>query len=543
MIWKLTTPGAGTFTAPAPTLTINNSPTGGTFQLVVTVGGSTQTSSSISYNPTAAAVQSALQGCSNIGSGNALVSGPTGGPFTITWGAGLVPTVAAVITSLTGGTMPYVAYTPAPVSPITVYVIGGGGGGGSGDDSDGPGGGGGGGGSASKQYTVTVGQTFNYNVGAGGTADVDGGDTWFNNSTDLLGGGGGCGDNASDGDQGGGPGGGTGETSWQTGNPLSTNIGSTTFIGGFGAEGGNSSAPVAGNVGGPGGGSGTAYQNGVTPAAPQYGPTDKKMALVAGIGWGNGGPGAFQFDSTASTAATAPGGGGGGGASSSLSAAAGAPGMIIIVDSGVAPANTYQDQFLPHQAWNDPVCWTMGRPPQDGDALNYIGSHHCSTDGPTSLVVLASMDTYTGVLGSDSQGTTNVMIAPGGYLLYGPIGPWTGNASCAASCTFNSQRIQGATVNNATFNGTSTILNSSTPSGLFGTTTWNSSNSVLAPGIPTLFAPAAHGAKNLLVAAGAIGGFSLGNNVLIPATAASSALEGHSYELNIRFAMLPRRPT
>src|SRR5580658_9873515 len=154
------------------------------------------------------------------------------------------------------------------VNPVNVYGWGAGGGGGSGDDLNGPGAGGGGGGFSCVHYTMTVGNIYNLSVGAGGTADTDGGDTWFSSSTAQLAGGGGCGDNADDGNQGGGPGGGFGGTSWQSGNPLSTNIGTTTFIGGFGAQGANSGSPVAGTVGGAGAGSATAYQNGVSPANP-----------------------------------------------------------------------------------------------------------------------------------------------------------------------------------------------------------------------------------------------------------------------------------
>lgn len=90
------------------TVTVNGSPTGGTFTL--TYAG--QTTSGIAYNATAATVQSALQGLSTIGSGNATVAGSAGGPYTVTFAGTLanLPTSTLVAdgSSLTGGTSPSV---------------------------------------------------------------------------------------------------------------------------------------------------------------------------------------------------------------------------------------------------------------------------------------------------------------------------------------------------------------------------------------------------------------------------------------------------
>ncbi|MCM6778030.1 hypothetical protein NDR87_30955 [Nocardia sp. CDC159] len=78
------------------TVTIGGSPTGGTWTL--TYAG--QTTSGIAYNAAAAAVQSALEALSTIGSGNATVTGSSGGPYTVVIdtpgtltgsGAGLTP--------------------------------------------------------------------------------------------------------------------------------------------------------------------------------------------------------------------------------------------------------------------------------------------------------------------------------------------------------------------------------------------------------------------------------------------------------------------
>jgi RHS repeat-associated protein len=90
-------------------VTLTGSPTGGTFKL--TFNG--QTTAPIAYNATAAAVQSALQSLPSIGSGNALVAGPTGGPWLVRFAGTLAGTALANMTGdgsgLTGGTMPSVA--------------------------------------------------------------------------------------------------------------------------------------------------------------------------------------------------------------------------------------------------------------------------------------------------------------------------------------------------------------------------------------------------------------------------------------------------
>jgi hypothetical protein len=435
------------------------------------------------------------------------------------------------------------------VNPVTVHCWGGGGGGGSGDDSNGAGCGGGGGGYAGVTYTMTVGNVYNVNVGAGGAADVDGGDTWFSSSTAQLAGGGGCGDNADDGSQGGGPGGGTGETSWQTGNPLSTNIGTNSFIGGYGAQGTSSSSGLlVGNIGGPAGGSATACQNGVTPANLSNAYDSRLQLLVYGIGQGCGGSGAVQADSMASTAGSVFGGGGGAGASSSLTASAGGNGVIVIIDSAAPTVNNYIGGGT--GSWTNPASWSLGRIPQHGDAITFVGSTNGGPNfnqGPSSLLVIASMDT-SGAAVADICGTNpNLVIAPGGTLVMGTLGPWGGNAASAASCTFNSQKVGGGLVNNATFNGTAAIENNSVPysfdlSGFFGVTVWNSSQGLGLPGKPLLFAPATHGAKNLRITATAMSlGFALSSGAELAAGAGSGGLQGHSYEMNVEFAIPPRR--
>jgi RHS repeat-associated protein len=88
---------------------LTGSPTGGTFTL--TFGG--QTTAPLAYNAAASAVQSALQALSTIGAGNALVSGPAGGPWLVRFAGALAETPEAEMTGngsgLTGGTSPSVA--------------------------------------------------------------------------------------------------------------------------------------------------------------------------------------------------------------------------------------------------------------------------------------------------------------------------------------------------------------------------------------------------------------------------------------------------
>ncbi|NKR60250.1 hypothetical protein GS474_16090 [Rhodococcus hoagii] len=87
----------------AYTVTIGGGPTGGTFTL--SVGG--QTTAGIAYNATAAAVKSALEALSTVGTGNANVTGTAGGPYTVSLangglltgsGASLTPSGTVTVT-------------------------------------------------------------------------------------------------------------------------------------------------------------------------------------------------------------------------------------------------------------------------------------------------------------------------------------------------------------------------------------------------------------------------------------------------------------
>lgn len=85
-------------------VTLNGTPTGGTFTLTY----SGQTTSAIAYNASAATVDAALEALSNIGAGDVVVTGSAGGPWTVTFATALAATNLAEMTgnggSLTGAT-------------------------------------------------------------------------------------------------------------------------------------------------------------------------------------------------------------------------------------------------------------------------------------------------------------------------------------------------------------------------------------------------------------------------------------------------------
>lgn len=103
--------GHGAATDEVQTVTINGSPTGGTFTL--TFRGAT--TSGLAYNAASATVQTAVQALSTVDSANATVTGSAGGPYTVTFASALAATAVDEITadgsSLTGGTAPSVTVT------------------------------------------------------------------------------------------------------------------------------------------------------------------------------------------------------------------------------------------------------------------------------------------------------------------------------------------------------------------------------------------------------------------------------------------------
>jgi len=75
-------------------------PTGGTFSL--TYGGSSTTQS---FNATAAAVQAGLAGLPGVGAGNVVVTGAAGGPYTVAFAPFLTGTLTGNFGTLVGGSM------------------------------------------------------------------------------------------------------------------------------------------------------------------------------------------------------------------------------------------------------------------------------------------------------------------------------------------------------------------------------------------------------------------------------------------------------
>lgn len=107
-------------TAEVQTVTITGTPTGGTFTL--TYAG--QTTAGIAYNAAAAAVQTALEGLSNLEPGDVTVGGGPGPatPYTVTFtiAQGDVAEMSANGAGLTGGVTPAVAVTTTtPGSNLT----------------------------------------------------------------------------------------------------------------------------------------------------------------------------------------------------------------------------------------------------------------------------------------------------------------------------------------------------------------------------------------------------------------------------------------
>lgn len=88
--------------------------TGGSRTLTVLVGADAQTTAPLPYNASAATIQTAIQGLSNVGSGNILVTGT--GPYVYTFAAGLqkrdVNLIEVNTTGLIGGTSVITTTTP-----------------------------------------------------------------------------------------------------------------------------------------------------------------------------------------------------------------------------------------------------------------------------------------------------------------------------------------------------------------------------------------------------------------------------------------------
>ena len=212
---------------------------------------------------------------------------------------------------------------PANVRSITVEVWGGGGSGGSvsrplfggGVEA----GGGGGGAYASRSFGVSVGQTFAYRVGSGGSNSAAGDSSWFGSPSTLL--------------AQGGAGVSTNNTSGGAGGRAVSSVGDAVFSGGRGAT-------ARGDGGGGGGsaGSGSAGNDGA-------GSTGGSAVAGGGAG-GNGSSGG------SGAPGSVPGGGGGGAACSflvclSANGGAGASGRVRITYTveDPKPAICFSEEF------------------------------------------------------------------------------------------------------------------------------------------------------------------------------------------------------
>lgn len=124
-VYLSATPGGLSDTDPGAdevqTVTLNGSPTGGTFTLTYNA----VTSGNIAYNASAATVQAALEAMSSIGPGNVNVTGSAGGPYTITFINRLGRKNLAALTSsaanLTGGT-PSIAHAQVTAGVASIVI-------------------------------------------------------------------------------------------------------------------------------------------------------------------------------------------------------------------------------------------------------------------------------------------------------------------------------------------------------------------------------------------------------------------------------------
>jgi phage tail sheath protein FI len=120
---QLTTPGANE----VQSVTIGGAPTGGTFTLKF----GAKTTPGIAFDAFAADVQTALEALTTIGTGNVTVSGPKGGPYSVTFvgglGAATQPAMTKNDSGLTGGTSPSVtvAQTTAGAAPVFTALLAG----------------------------------------------------------------------------------------------------------------------------------------------------------------------------------------------------------------------------------------------------------------------------------------------------------------------------------------------------------------------------------------------------------------------------------
>ncbi len=280
---------------------------------------------------------------------------------------------------------------PAGVTEITVEGWGGGGGGSATAGGNNAKGGGGGGAYARNVISVIPGNTYSLTIGNGGNASVNGGDTFFEDGSQLLAVGGSSGNDENGGD----------------GGSSTESIGSITFSGGNGGNGETSGNPNS-RAGGGGGGS----------AFPNLNGSDGS-GINGGNGTGNGGDG--STGNAAAQSGQIPGGGGGGGGRNGNSGS-GADGQIII---------TYE---LPVQP--DPTQTTITADP---DILMADGTS-------TSIITVQAID-QDGVNITDGGATVTLSATDG------TLSSVTDNGDGTYSSTFTSSNTPGVVTISGTIDG------------------------------------------------------------------------------------------
>jgi len=233
---------------------------------------------------------------------------------------------------MNSGNIPYIVSIPSVTVEYLVVA-----GGGAGDS-----GGGGAGGLIYLTSVLTIGNTYNVTIGAGGTTGADtatnGSNSVFNSSIAIGGGaaryslngvpggsGGGAaysGKTAGAGTVGQGNAGGNSNPAWATG----------AGGGGAGAVGGNSAGPTVGGAGGIG------LQYNISGTSTYYAGGGGGGTVTGGTGGAGGLGGGGAGASTSATSGTVNTGGGGGGIYQSYPAGAGGSGIVILRYLDVYPA-------------------------------------------------------------------------------------------------------------------------------------------------------------------------------------------------------------
>lgn len=106
--------------------TLTVTATGGTFKVISNINGVTRATAAVAYDASAATLQTALEGLSNIGSGNVAVS-KTGSVFTVTFQGTLastnVPALLVDASAATGGTVTQATTSDGAVGKPTLANV------------------------------------------------------------------------------------------------------------------------------------------------------------------------------------------------------------------------------------------------------------------------------------------------------------------------------------------------------------------------------------------------------------------------------------